>query len=217
MIDKDSVTPWQLVLLILSVLLLLTMFVETIFKLNIETAQILSVFDNIICFFFLGDFVTRFFKANNKLTFMKWGWLDLISSIPMLNYLRWARIARIVRVIRILRTFRSAKYLISFIFQNRAKSALASAILITLLLVFISAIVILNVETEPTSNIKNSEDALWWSISTVTTVGYGDRYPVTLEGRIVASILMITGIGMVGTISGFVASWFINARKDESN
>ena len=107
--------------------------------------------------------------------------------------------------------------LISFIFQNRAKSALASAILITLLLVFISAIVILNVETEPTSNIKNSEDALWWSISTVTTVGYGDRYPVTLEGRIVASILMITGIGMVGTISGFVASWFINARKDESN
>jgi voltage-gated potassium channel len=59
------------------------------------------------------------------------------------------------------------------------------------------------------ANIKDAEDAIWWSISTMTTVGYGDRYPVTAEGRLVAGLLMVAGVGLFGTLSGFLAAWFV--------
>lgn len=62
----------------------------------------------------------------------------------------------------------------------------------------------------PGANITTWGDALWWAATTVTTVGYGDRYPVTFEGRIVAVLLMVVGIGVVGTVTGSVASWFVS-------
>jgi voltage-gated potassium channel len=77
-----------------------------------------------------------------------------------------------------------------------------------ILFVFFSAIAILQVENDPNSNIKTAEDAFWWAYVTLTTVGYGDRFLVTTEGRIIAGILMTAGVGPVGTFAGFVASWF---------
>ena len=64
-------------------------------------------------------------------------------------------------------------------------------------------------------NIKTAEDAFWWSVTTVTTVGYGDRFPMTSEGRAVAVLLMIAGVGMFGTFSGFVAAWFLAPDREE--
>ena len=81
------------------------------------------------------------------------------------------------------------------------------------MMIVFSAIAILQVETDPTSNIKSAEDAIWWAITTITTVGYGDRYPVTTLGRIVSTILMITGIGLFGTFSGLVSSWLSSGPK----
>jgi len=77
-----------------------------------------------------------------------------------------------------------------------------------MLIVFCS-IAMLHFETVPGSNIKTAEDAIWWAFATVTTVGYGDRYPVTSEGRLVAVLLMIAGVGLFGTFSGFLAAWFL--------
>jgi voltage-gated potassium channel len=76
-------------------------------------------------------------------------------------------------------------------------------------LVVFCSIAVLHFETEPESNIKTAEDAIWWAFATITTVGYGDRYPVTSEGRFVATILMCAGVGLFGTFSGFLAAWFI--------
>ena len=66
----------------------------------------------------------------------------------------------------------------------------------------------------PNSNIKDAEDALWWSFVTITTVGYGDRFPVTTEGRLVGAVLMICGVGLFGTFTGFIASWFMEGEKN---
>lgn len=66
------------------------------------------------------------------------------------------------------------------------------------------------------SNIKNFHDGLWWAVTTVTTVGYGDRYPTTAEGRILAVVLMITGISLVGVITASVAAWFVKMSQEES-
>jgi len=76
------------------------------------------------------------------------------------------------------------------------------------------SISILQFETAPESNIKTAEDAIWWAFVTITTVGYGDRYPVTTEGRIIAAFLMITGVALFGTFTGFIAAWFMG---DKSN
>ena len=80
----------------------------------------------------------------------------------------------------------------------------------SLLLVVFGSIAMLQFEGgQSAGNIKTAEDALWWAITTITTVGYGDRFPVTTEGRLLAGVLMIAGVGLFGTLSGFIASWFL--------
>jgi voltage-gated potassium channel len=82
-------------------------------------------------------------------------------------------------------------------------------------MVIFSSVAILQVENAPNSNIRTAEDALWWAYVTITTVGYGDKYPVTTEGRIIAAVLMTVGAGLVGTFTGFAASWFVEGRLEE--
>jgi voltage-gated potassium channel len=85
-----------------------------------------------------------------------------------------------------------------------------AAILATIILITISSISVLHFERTPGANIITGEDAIWWSLVTITTVGYGDKYPVTTEGRVIAVILMIAGVGLFSTLSGFIAAWFLH-------
>jgi voltage-gated potassium channel len=214
---KEKITPGQIVLLVLSVYVLVAVFIETIFKLPQDIQAIINVADTVICIIFLGDFFLRLILAKDKLQFLKWGWIDFISSIPALSFLRWGRIVRVVRVLRILRAVRSTKFLFSILLKNRTESAFACACLISITMIIFSSIAILNLEDRPDCNIKNAEDALWWACATITTVGYGDRYPITTEGRIVGVVLMTVGVGLFGTFTGFVASWFLqNSRVQET-
>ena len=86
------------------------------------------------------------------------------------------------------------------------------------LIVFSCAGLVLSFEgNAPGSNIHNFGDAIWWAIVTVTTVGYGDRYPVTPGGRGVAVVLMLVGIGLIGVLTATVASYFVEQKADEGN
>jgi len=207
----------NLLIIVLSIYVLGALFVDTLFKLPPEVSQILAYFDNVICVFFLAEFIYRFYKAENKLQFMRWGWIDLISSIPALDYFRVGRTIRLIRLLRILRAFRSTKHLVNHIFKNRVQGTFSAVATIAILMVVFSAIAILQVETDTNSNIKTAEDALWWAYVTITTVGYGDKFPVTTEGRIIAALLMTIGVGLFGTFTAYVASWFIEGNKDEIN
>lgn len=80
-------------------------------------------------------------------------------------------------------------------------------------MVVFSSIAILQFETLPNSNIKTAGDAIWWSYVTITTVGYGDKYPVTPEGRIIAAMLMTVGVGLFGTFTAYISSWFVKAEN----
>ena len=75
----------------------------------------------------------------------------------------------------------------------------------------------MQVEDSPLSNIKSAEDALWWSYTTLTTVGYGDIYPTTTQGRFIAVGLMISGICVLGVISATVAAWFVRITNYETD
>jgi voltage-gated potassium channel len=203
----------HLVVLILSTYVLVALLVDSLVELPSETSRLLEYIDNVVCIFFISEFCFRFYRANNKWAFMKWGWIDLIASIPALPVLRSGRLIRIFRIIRILRAFRSTRHLVHFVFQSRVKGMMTSAVMISALMVIFSSIAILQVEKDPASNIKTAEDAVWWAYVTITTVGYGDRYPVTTEGRIIAAALMTTGVGLFGVFTAYVASLFVN-KKD---
>lgn len=158
---------------------------------------------------FLADFLGNVILRKDRLAYLKWGWIDLISSIPAVNVLRWGRIARIVRIVRVLRAVRSTRMLVSYFLGRRAESTVLTVILVALLLVVSSSVAVLQLERGGTGPIQSPEDALWWAFVTVTTVGYGDKYPVTTEGRLVAAFLMTGGVALFSTCTGFVASWFL--------
>lgn len=211
---------YQLFMLVLCLYALGAMGVQVVVNLSPEVRGVLYYADFGVCILFFADFVISFFSAPNRMRyFVTWGWLDLVSSIPAVDVVRWGRAARVLRVVRVLRGFRATKLLASLALQRRAESGFLAASLVALLLVVFSAIAVLQLESDPNANIKTAEDALWWSITTITTVGYGDRYPVTSEGRLVAAILMSTGVGLFGTFTGFVTAWFIgsgsSSREDE--
>ena len=92
---------------------------------------------------------------------------------------------------------------------------MASASITAVLLILFSSIAILQVENGADCNIKTAEDAIWWSYSTLTTVSYGELYPITSEGRIIAALLMAAGIALFGTFTGFIASWFYKEKTEQ--
>jgi len=106
------------------------------------------------------------------------------------------------------------KHIAEHVYKDKSKGLLSTVAVIAFLMVLFSSVTILQVETAPNSNIKTAEDALWWSYTTLTTVGYGDKYPVTTEGRLIAAVLMTTGVALCGTFAGYIASLLMSKKED---
>lgn len=215
--DDQKIGLLNIMVIVLSVYVLGALLVDAVYELDEETSRLLNYVDNAICGFFFIEFCIRFYQAESKLKFMKWGWIDLISSIPTIEPLRAGRLLRLIRLLRVIRAFRSTRHLINHVFANKAQGTFTSVAVIAVLLVIFSAIAVLQVEDHPNSNIKSAEDALWWAYVTMTTVGYGDKFPVTTEGRLIAIVLMTGGVGLFGTFTAFVASWFVADKKKEDD
>ena len=218
-VRSDSVA-YQLFMLAVSFYTLVVLAIVAILRPEGEIRVVLEYADTAICAVFLMDFVVCLYKAPDRWRYMyTWGWLDLLSSIPVMDVTRWGRVARLARLLRVLRGIKATRILATMALAKRAQSSFLAVALIAIMLHIIASISILQVETAPESNIKSAEDALWWALTTMTTVGYGDRYPVTSEGRLIAGVLMCAGVGLFGMFSGFLAAWFVspNANRDHSD
>lgn len=211
-----GVTVYELFVLFVSVYSLAVVCALTFASLDPAIQELLESSDTIICVFFFLDFLHRLYRSEAKLRYlMTYGWLDLLSSIPMVDALRFGRLARVARFLRVLRGIRAARLLLDVILLNRIQSALAFAAALTLLTVTLSSVAILEAERYA-GNIQKPGDALWWAIVTMTTVGYGDFYPVTPLGRFVAVITMIVGIGIFSILAGSLAAWLMEGTDRES-
>jgi voltage-gated potassium channel len=207
--------PYQLFMFALGVYVLLALGAQTFLNLSPSTNAIIDHLDDLICLIFFGDFFVSLWRAPSKLGYLKWGWIDLVSCIPMVDMLRVGRIARIVRILRAFRGIRAARFVADYLLHYRADGAFFSMGLISLVLLASSSIAILQFEKAPESNIRTPQDALWWAYTTMTTVGYGDRYPVTPEGRMLAAVLMTAGVGIFGSFTGLIASWILTPTKKD--
>jgi voltage-gated potassium channel len=205
----------QLLILILSIVVLAALMIDVLFPLPGELSRLVRWLDHLACAVFFLDFCVRFKQARRKLEFMKWGWLDVLASVPNIEALRLARLVRVIRVIRMLRTVRVSYRMLSLVMRDRPGGAFSSVLLTVFLLVTFASLGTLMMEVDPGSNIRTAEDAIWWSMTTITTVGYGDHYPTTLGGRLLAMGLMLCGVGLFGTLSGLVASWFLGPQKHD--
>lgn len=211
--SKTELSPFQVAVqvavLVLSIFVLAVLAVDLVVPLDPEVQRLVSWIDHAVCAVLFADFVTRFHRAESKLEFMRWGWLDLLASIPAIETLRWGRALRVFRVLRVIRAVRSLRGLFAVVFESRAAGGIVTVGTIAFLTLSLASLGILAVERPMHGTIQTAEDAVWWSIATVTTVGYGDVYPVTNVGRTIAAALMVVGVGLFGTLSGAVASVFV--------
>jgi len=209
MVEQPKIGALNLAVVIFSIIAIFALIADTFFQLPSEIRLLVEYIDFIISIFFLFEFFYRLYHSPSKLEFLKWGWIDFISSIPMIGYLRAGRIFRLIRLFRIIKSIKSLGLLYNDLFENRIKNFAYTIFILALLLLVFSSISILIFETAPNSNIKTAEDAIWWSYCTITTVGYGDKYPVTMEGKIIAMILMTFGVGIFSTMTAYISSTFI--------
>jgi voltage-gated potassium channel len=215
---------YDLFILVLTVVSLLIM-VALLLPLNDATLTTLAVYDNVVCVIFLVDFAMNLSRSHPKRDYFigRRGWLDLLGSIPSLGFLRFtalfrlARLSRFARIMRLLQG-KGKRDLVLDVVQHRGQYAAFITILAALIVLTISSVLVLQFESRsPDANITDGGNALWWAIVTITTVGYGDTYPVTGLGRIVGMLVMLAGVGIIGALASILASVLVSSPSDGSD
>lgn len=198
----------------LSVLSIANLIFMWVIKDDGSLETVLMIINAIMFPVFLGDFFYRFFTAEHRAHyfFRGFGWADLLSSLPF-QQVKIFRVFRIWRVIRLFMEF-GAKNLVHEFITHRAENALLTVGFLVLCVLEFGSLAVLRAESaSPDANITNASDAIWWAYVTITTVGYGDQFPVTNWGRIVGVLVMTAGVGLFGTLSGFLANMFLTPPK----
>lgn len=181
-------------------------------------ASVILIMDGLLSLIFIGDFLYRLFSAESKsyYFFRQMGWVDLLASLPAPQF-KVLRMFRIVRVYRLMKEYGGARMIKEF-FANRGSSALLTLFFIMILILEFGGLAILWVESKvPNANITDASDAVWYVYVTITTVGYGDQYPVSDTGRLLGALIMTVGVGLFGTITAFLANAFIEPQDEEDD
>ncbi|KGY13743.1 capsular biosynthesis protein [Vibrio tubiashii] len=212
---KNDTKPMSLLSLILSFMALFVISGLLFFPLDPKTRQVLIGLDFIICSIFILQLSIDLIRSTDRMQFMQRHWIDFVASIPMVEPLRYARLFSILRVILVIR---SSRGVIRQLLKNRQETTLASILLLMVILLTAGSSMMLFLEGHAaTANIRDGGDAMWWALVTISTVGYGDHYPVTNAGRILAAGLIICGVGLFGMISGLVTSMITSPSKSQTN
>lgn len=203
-------SAFELVTMVLSIISMVIILLLQFVPFAGEQRQLLLHLDTSICVVLLGNFFYCLFGAHDKKQFLKVHWIDFIASIPAVEILRYGRIIQVLRVLRILR---AADDVVRHLLKHNKSTMLASLILVLLVVLGGSAFGVLITETgQPGANIETAGNALWWALVTISTVGYGEFYPVTTTGRLISSVVIITGVSAFAGISGLVASSLLTPR-----
>jgi voltage-gated potassium channel len=213
---------YELFILVLTVLSLAIMVV-LVLPVSEATRQLLLVYDNAICVVFLIDFFGNLFGASTKREYFigRRGWLDLLGSIPTLGAFRFtalfrlARLSRLARITRLLRR-QNKRELIDDVLTHRGQYAAFVSVMAAMIVLVVCSVLVLQFESHAAdANITTGGDALWWALVTITTVGYGDYFPVTGAGRITGAFVMFAGVGIIGALASILASILVPTAKTE--
>ena len=197
----------------LIVLSIIAFCLETLPELSEWERSALTVFEVVVVIIFSAEYLLRLFLAEKKLRFIFsfFGMIDLIAILPFFLGGLDLRASRIFRVMRVLRMFKIIRYSVALQRLYKAFMSIREELLLFLVatsfVLFLSAVGIYQFEHEAQPEVFRSIfDSLWWAVVTLTTVGYGDAYPITLGGRMFTFIILMVGLGVIAVPSGLVAS-----------
>jgi voltage-gated potassium channel len=182
---------------------------------NVEMDDVLKIMNILLSIILLGDFFFRLVSSPSKSEYLirKYGWMDFLGSLPFLG-MHLLRIMRVIRIIRLMIEYGKSA-LTSDLRRNRAGSALATASLLVILVLQFGSYFIIGIEAKsPQANIVNAFDALWWSTVTIATVGYGDYFPVTTNGRLLGTLVILSGVFLFSVLTGFLARRFFSPEEE---
>ena len=209
-IDSDLalVNPnWSAFVLLITLLSVLNQFVRLFLPISADADVVLQTANFAISLILWADFIYLLRKSPDKRTFMtgQHGWMVLLGSMPFLRFLRIIWFWLILRAHN--RSFRD--FLSRIVIKQDAQGTLLFILFIVIVVFEASVVSILSLEeAQPGSTIHSVSDAVWWAFATVSTVGYGDEYPVTNGGRLIAMLLMAVGIALFSVVTGSLAEWF---------
>ena len=223
--ESHRSNAYDLFILVLTVYSLVIMLLLLLPTLSAATTRVLEVYDLLICVVFLFDFAFRLARAPSKSGYFLRGrgWLDLLGSVPSLEVfrfsalLRLARLSRLERITRLLRGQRK-RDLTKDVLANRGEYAAFVTFLTAMVVLSASSVLVLQFESHSSdANIKTGGQALWWAAVTLTTVGYGDTYPTTAAGRVVAVVVMFAGVGIIASLASILAGVLISTPRQSQD
>jgi voltage-gated potassium channel Kch len=214
--EEYKSTNYELFILALSILSIVNWGLYFIIR-DEDMLQVVIAVDLVLSVIFLGDFLYRLFTAESKRGYFirQYGWLDFLSSLPF-PQAKIARLGRVIRAFRLMREYGTRDMIREFLYNRAGTAMLAVIFLIILVLEFGSIAIVYAERSSPNANITTSSDALWWTIVTIATVGYGDTFPTTNIGRAIGVLVIIVGVGLFGVVTGFLANKFLTPTKHET-
>ncbi|PKN78066.1 MAG: hypothetical protein CVU48_09450 [Candidatus Cloacimonetes bacterium HGW-Cloacimonetes-1] len=191
--------------------ILIVFVLQTVVNISTTIQTVLNAADFVVCVIFILDWLYFLMTTKDRKRYVIRRFVDLISSIPYLQSVRWLRMFRVFRIFRSLRG-------IEAIFRKLCKTPMTSALLLysSFLVVIFSycSLLMYRFELGINQNIKSFYDIIWLCFSTLTTVGFGDIYPVTTEGKIISAVLVIVGTGFFALLSGEFAALILKYSRN---
>jgi hypothetical protein len=216
--DSELTSPnYEIFIGMISLLSLVNMVLYYVVRSDQDLIGVLTFMNYFLSLLFMLDFAARLItsRARSEYFFRRFGWADLLGSLPF-HSVKLLRLFRLVRIYRLIHKYGPTRLLTALI-KDRAGSSLFLMLLLGILVLEFGSLAILKIEQDaPGANITNSSDALWYVIETISTVGYGDQYPVTNPGRIVGSMIIVLGVGIFGTFTGYLANLFIGQGRAQA-
>lgn len=199
--------------MVLAVLMIPVLLTPILIDVPAYLNRVLGAADWFIWALFAVDYVVRLYLSPSRWRFVRTHLPDLV--IVVIPFLRPLRLLKSVRVLRLLRLTRVAAFVtrgfrdVGRILSTRGVNYV---LLVVVALVFVAGAIVVELERGVEgANIKDFPDGLWWAATTITTVGYGDRFPTSLAGRGIAVVLMLAGIALFGVLTAAIAAFFVEA------
>jgi voltage-gated potassium channel len=209
----ERTTAWPMLFLALAIIPIIV--VPMVTHLSKQAEATLLAADWLIWAAFAIEYIVRAFLSPRKWHFFTHNLIDfVVVAVPFAQPLR---LIRSLRLLRLARGSRVVAFAAKGAKEGRSlfsRENFSYALLVSFLAILGGAALVLSVERSvPNANIRSFPDAVWWAIVTVATVGYGDKYPVTAEGRAIAVVLMVLGIGLFGLIAATLSSFFVEQQN----
>lgn len=199
---------------VMTVASIIIVFSEYLFPLNDKQIWAMYIFDLIVTFILIADFVFRLKSSDNKLKFIISHWYEFPAMIPLIVYGTVDStmfVQDTIGTARYLALFRLGRlYNLVFMIRGSEIILLSAATIVTI--VFGSLGIYIAESPNPEASIHSLYDAFWWAIETITTVAYGEYYPITFTGRIIAGVLMFAAIGILWTVVALITAKLVERR-----